>query len=156
MTTIDDMTPEEFAKHQHDVWTAKNIQKYISVVSTTAKQKAAVKQIAGVPMYYHVGFDEKMRQYMQGYPLNPQGAKETRPLFKMLDETGTPKARSLADVEALAVDLFGEQRWAEVSAEAQELVKDYMNPKTIAACSTKGKPSIAMYALLKEYAELTA
>ena len=155
MTTTD-LTHEEFAEVQKQVWTAKNIQKYISVTSTAAKQKAVVKQVAGVPMYYPVGFDGKMRQYMQGHPINPQGAKETRPLFKMLDESGTPKAQSLADVEAQAVDLFGADRWAEVSAKAQELVKDYMNPKTIAACSTKGKPSIAMYALLKEYAELTA
>ena len=152
MSVYDDMTPEEFAEVQKQVWTAKNIQKYISVTSTAAKQQKVVKQVAGVPMYYPVGFDGKMRQYMKGYPINPQGAKETRPLFKMV---GAPTDKSLADVEALAEDLFGDL-WAEVSANAQELVKDYMNPKTIAACSKDGKPSIAMYALLKEYAELTA
>ena len=156
MSDIQEMTAEEFNAAQEKAWSNKNLQKYMSVMSTSSKQKKVVKQIAGVPMYYSVGFDAKMRQYMQGYPLNPQGAKATRPLFKMLDTSGTPKERAIADVVAEAKEVFGEDRWAEVSVEAAELVKDYMNPKTIAACSTKGKPSIAMYALLKEYAELTA
>ena len=137
-------------------WKKKNIDKFVSIKTAKAKIAEEVKAVAGEVLYYPVGFDGKLRQYMAGYPINPQGAKTTRQLFQFAKtEKPVNVDAAIAGVEAEGLDVFGET-WLEVSEAAEELVADYMNPKTIAACSTKGKPDIDKFAILNELVKLKA
>ena len=146
-------TAEQREEQMKAYFKKQGFDKFVKIRSSAEQVKKQLEAMAGVPMYYPVGFDMKGRQYMSGYPLNPQGSKETRPLFVTATEA-TDKAKALASVEAEGKEVFGKERWNEVKVDAAELVADYMNPRTIAACSTKGKPDIAMFALLREYAKL--
>ena len=138
-----------------DYYKQKNFDRFVSVRSAEVAVEDQLQTTAGVPLYYSVGFDRKGRQYMGGYPLNPQGSKETRPLFVPVTEGDSPNPEvALEWLELEGSDLF-DDTWESVKTEASELVSDYMNPRTIAACSTKGTPDIAKFALLREYVKLT-
>lgn len=148
-----ELSPAEREAVMKKLWKKKGIDKFVSVKSLDDKVSTELKTKAGVPMYYPVSFDKKGRQYMGGYPLNPQGSKETRPLFVSAKGYDNPK-KALKYVEAYAADLFGKE-WKSVSEKAEELVEGgYLSPATIAACTSKGKPDIAKLATLREVVKL--
>ena len=148
------VSPEEREASMRAYYKQLGLDKFMSIKNTDEKVKEQLEAHAGIPMYYPVGYDMKGRQYMSGYPLNPQGSKETRPLFKVVTKAASAE-RSLGDIEAEGAEVFGEDLWNEIKVDAEELVGDYMNPRTIAACSKDGKPSIEMFALLKAYTQIT-
>ena len=153
MSTFGYMTPSEKEAIMSEAWKKRGLDKFISIRSFDSKVSKDLKAIAGVPMYYPVSFDAKGRQYMGGYPLSPQGSKETRPLFVPAEDYKC-HSKALVYIKAEAAEMFGDV-WDEIEPISAELVEaGYLSPATISACTTKGKPDIAKLAVLREYVAL--
>ena len=125
--------------------------KIVNVRRMQKQRRQVISEIAGKVMYYPVGFDRKARQYMMGYPLNPQGAKADRPLFYVVAPEA-PKAKVLASLTAEGEELFGGD-WAVVSELTHDELLNHNDDFVKQVCTTKGEPDLHKYTVLLEYAK---
>ena len=126
---------------------------YDKIVNVRILQKRRLEHLQEVKdelRYYPVGFDKKARQYMMGYPLNPQGAKVDRPLFTVL-AVPAPIAKVIADLEMLGQDAFG-AAWAEASKMKTSQLENHNSDEVKEMCTTKGLLDLQKYTILVEYA----
>jgi len=120
--------------------------KYITIRRMQEIRREALVSMADTLLYYPVGFDRKARQYMRGYPLNPQGAKADRPLFSVLAEEA-PIDRVKSDVTAIGEDLFGDD-WEKATSLTLIRLNNHNDELVKEICSTKGELDLHKYSIL--------
>ena len=114
-------------------------------------RREVISDVTGKLTYYPVGFDRKARQYMAGYPINPQGAKSDRPLFYVV-ANALPKEKILADLTMEGRDLFGEH-WKTACTLTVSELEDHNDEFIKQVCTTKGELDLNKYTVLLEYAK---
>ena len=114
-------------------------------------RRETISNVQGQYTYYPVGYDRKARQYMAGYPINPQGAKSDRPLFYVVSNA-LPKEKMLADLTMMGKDIFGED-WPIMSNLTVAELEDHNNDFIKQVCTTKGELDLEKYTVLLEYAK---
>ena len=129
----------------------KDRHKFISVRLMQEQRKEVLSKVAGELCYYPVGFDRKARQYMLGYPINPQGAKVDRPLFYVLADN-VDKDKAIADLTMEGKDAFGDQ-WGVATKLTLEQLNNHNDPYVMEVCSTKGTQDLHKYTILLELAK---
>ena len=112
-------------------------------------RREALKKYEDQLTYYPVGYDRKARQYMKGYPINPQGAKADRSLFYVMSPKA-PKEKILTDMNMVGEDLFGKE-WEIVSKMPLNMIEDHNSDVIKTVCTTKGELDLDKYTILLEY-----
>ena len=143
--------PVELAENRARFYKAKERSKAFNIRRMETSRRSVIQELSGVLAYYPVGFDRKARQYMIGYPLNPQGAKSERPLFYVVAPEA-PKEKVLASLNAEGKELFG-VHWDAASHLTHDELLNHNDDFIKQVCTTKGEPDLHKYTVLLEYAK---